>query len=87
MRFKTSEGKNRDLYFSYAKDHLDEITTNEAMKKLPKANFFRKTISHYLRTQLVPNILNVLNITFFRRFAKIHQIVIFLYRMIIQIVK
>ncbi|KRL67015.1 DUF2922 domain-containing protein [Companilactobacillus versmoldensis] len=42
MRFKTSEGKNRDLYFSYAKDHLDEITTNEAMKKIAKSQLFSK---------------------------------------------
>lgn len=48
LKFKTADGKNKDLALSYVKDGLDEKTVKEAMDKIQTSKLFEKnTIQLY----------------------------------------
>lgn len=48
LKFKTADGKNKDLALNYVKDGLDEKTVKEAMDKIQASKLFEKnTIQLY----------------------------------------
>ncbi|WP_334332081.1 MULTISPECIES: DUF2922 domain-containing protein [unclassified Companilactobacillus] len=42
LKFKTADGKNKDLVLSYVKDGLDKDTVREAMNKIQASKLFEK---------------------------------------------
>ncbi|MFD1472229.1 DUF2922 domain-containing protein [Companilactobacillus mishanensis] len=42
MRFKTAEGKKRDLVLNYINEDLEEAVTHSAMEKIVSSKIFEK---------------------------------------------
>ncbi len=87
LTFQAKSGKKNNLSLNYVKENLDAPQPKQRWRRSSLASYFKKTISRFLMKLWALSISNVQKILFWDRFSKIHTIVIFLYKLIIEIIK